>query len=238
MAPFRRAINNWMAWAAAASKVHEQVLDALLSRGWCHSYHFTDQQIVYLGEWRLEGRLDEIDEFMAEFTRRRVDVIRATARAKFPVRAPILSDAFDAHISGKYTLSIPAFLAQLDGIGCEVFGLSRQFFVQKNRERGLSKVVGTFRYPWDEQAYRLSHTDRIMLSALERRWSLGLDTNERTIGPPSQLNRHGVLHGLDTDYPTELNSLRCILLLGYVLEVREVLWENIPRHLDELARGG
>lgn len=33
---------------------------------------------------------------------------------------------------------------------------------------------------------------------------------------PSSLNRHGVLHGLDFDYGTRINSLKALSLLAFV----------------------
>lgn len=221
---------------AEAAKVHGSVLDALLARGWCHSYHFTDSLIIHLGGLVRDGKGDEIDELMAEFARRECDRIRTTACEKYPARAGILADTFDAHAARKYTLSIPAFLSQLDGIGCDMMGLGRYFFSEKKRTGALNALVSRFKWPWGDQPYRLGGIHERMLGALERAWGVTLDTNER--GTPagcSPLNRHGVLHGVDTDYPSEFNSLRCILLLGFVLEVRRVLHEDIPQHLRELG---
>jgi hypothetical protein len=235
--PLRNAVLNMREWAAAASKVHSQVLESLLARGWCHSYQFTDQQIVYLSEWLADGMESMVNEFMAEFTRRQVDLILRTACEKYPTRAPFLTDAFDAHRAGKYTLSIPALLAQLDGIGCEVLGLARMFFHQKNRENGLSAILSSFKWPWDSEPFTVGGINKLMLSALRLNWSLAMDTNKREEAEVcSPLNRNGVLHGLDTDYPTEFNSLRCVLLLGFLLEVRQVLREDIPRHLEDLGK--
>lgn len=43
----------------------------------------------------------------------------------------------------------------------------------------------------------------------------------------SSLNRHGVLHGVDLNYGKEENSLRCILLLGYLLDVKKYFDKKI-----------
>jgi hypothetical protein len=233
-APLREAVQRMALLHAVAAKVHDQVLDALLRRGWCHSYHFTDAHIIYLGELASAGRDADIDEFMAEFTRREMDRILTTAVENYPDRAAILTDAFKAHRAGKFTLSIPTLLAQVDGIGCDALGLDRHFFTVKKREQGLATTVAGLKWPWDGTPYHLGGVHERMLSALTLRWALALDTNERG-ADGSPLNRHGVLHGLDTGYPTEFNSLRCVLLLGFVLEVRKVLHEDIPGHLRELG---
>ncbi len=143
-----------------------------------------------------------------------------------------MTDAFAAHRQGKYTLSIPALLSQLDGIGCEVMGMGRNFFVENRRAGALAGILERFQLPGDGQQYPVGGIHDRMLAAIQRTWGLTLDTNRRRSGTGyCPLNRHGVMHGLDTDYATEFNSLRCILLIGYMLEVRQVLHEDIPSHL-------
>jgi len=216
----------------AAERVHDEALDSLLARGWCHSYSFTDGLIIRIAELARAELGDELDLLMAEFTRRQIDSIRKTACEKYPLRSAILTDAFDAHRAGKYTLSVPTLLPQLDGIGCEVMGLGRNFFAERRRADALAGILQNFQFPSDGRQYPIGGIDERMLAAVERTWSLTLDTNRRRSGTEyCPLNRHGVLHGLDTDYATEFNSLRCILLIGYMLEVRQVLHEDIPSQL-------
>lgn len=236
LAPWREAVKRMMALHAEAEQVHDEVLDTLLARGWCHSYQFTDPDFIRIGKLARAGKGAEIDELMAEFTRRQADRILKTACEKFPARAAILTDAFEAHRTGKYTLSIPALLNQLDGIGCEVMGLGRHFFKAKNRTDALAGILDSFRWPGIDKPYTLRGIHGRMLSALERTWGMARDTNSREPGTEySPLNRHGVLHGLDSDYPTEHNSLRCVLNIGFILEVQWVLHEDIPSQLRSLA---
>ncbi|MFL5339262.1 MAG: hypothetical protein ACJ8F7_03765 [Gemmataceae bacterium] len=76
---------------------------------------------------------------------------------------------------------------------------------------------------------------------MDQKTSIEVDTRQRDerretdewFGP---LNRHGVLHGLDTDYPSEANSLRCVLLLRYLLDFEHILKEKIPEELAEWQR--
>jgi hypothetical protein len=39
---------------------------------------------------------------------------------------------------------------------------------------------------------------------------------------------------MDTDYATEANSLRCVLLLRYLLDVDRILQKDIPEHVAKL----
>jgi hypothetical protein len=80
-----------------------------------------------------------------------------------------------------------------------------------------------------------------MLEPLFYKTSLAVRTDKRDERQRSEpwfgpLNRHGVLHGLDTDYATEENSLRTVILLQYLLDVDRILREDLPERLAELNR--
>lgn len=231
---FQRFFEHMVAEHSAAAKVHPKVLEALLSRGWCHSYELPDRGIILLGELVDAGELERIDQLMADFSRDQFDRILHSARSTYPVRADILTDAFDAHRAGKFTLSVPALLAQIDGIGCEVLGLGRYFFSDKRRKDGLQTALSQLKLPGKDEPYPISPIHQRMFSALTFDWALTQDTNNRPEGS-SLLNRHGVLHGLDTKYPTEMNSLRCVNHLGFLLEVRKRLREEFPKEVSETA---
>jgi hypothetical protein len=55
----------------------------------------------------------------------------------------------------------------------------------------------------------------------------------------SPLNRHGVLHGLDANYATEANSLRAIVVLGYLQKAQISLRaiEEVEKTIATLTRG-
>ncbi len=195
------------------------------------------------------GEHKEVERWMLEFARTQADVILKQSEEHCPERFPILRDAFEALAEGRYTLSIPAMLAQADGmsfdlLGASVFGKER--WGLPRTEKALDELLQqcVFR----GHAYPVGQIDGILLKPLRR--LSALMANFYRVGtagkPPSEcgpLSRHGVLHGLDLNYATEANSLRVVLLIAYLMEVPGVLDRHkdsaakMQRLYDELCRG-
>jgi hypothetical protein len=77
-----------------------------------------------------------------------------------------------------------------------------------------------------------------LVAPLKERRSIQSNTEkwvaQRIVAPHyGPLNRHGVLHGIDLDYPTESNSLRAILLMIYLLDMTEFLRHTIDLGASE-----
>lgn len=118
-------------------------------------------------------------------------------------RFPILESVVEAHIEKKYWLSVPALLPQIEGIVAEhekyVGHLTR-----RDWETLLQRVLD------DEYSHSYDRYIReFMLLAVLARWQHGVD-------PPSELNRHAILHGRDTEYGRATVSLKAILLFDYL----------------------
>lgn len=117
-------------------------------------------------------------------------------------RIPILREVVEGHLDGRYALTVPTVLAQVDGVLGDVFGHRGQLWgatLMAYAEELLSDgLLGE-----DVLAF---YVERIREPA--------------EFGAPEipQLSRHAVLHGIDTEYGTESKSLRAILLFNYVQE--------------------
>lgn len=212
------------------------VVDYMMECGWYPTYDFPDRLLIEIDSLRQAQRHGDVDAVMSDFARNLLDDTEQGLRSRFPHRAQVFADAFEAHRTGKYTLSIPALLAQIDGVGCELLGIPRQFFRSRSRTTAIQDKLSAF--IMFGKPYVLRGVTKEMLDPLMAESSIGADTDERdnrqNISPwYSPLNRHGVLHGVDTDYPSESNSLRCVLLLRYLLNVDQILHEEIP---DEVAK--
>lgn len=119
-------------------------------------------------------------------------------------RKRILEKAVKAHIDGDYELSVPAMVAQVEGVIADGFG-----HVGRMNGKQYHKYLDShFQAPGDSgvedaanQAVR-AFVAKVLLAQFEH-------------GKPSQsqLSRHAILHGGDTDYPKEENSLKAILIL-------------------------
>lgn len=166
---------------------------------------------------------------MKQFARTRFDTVLQQIETLWPNRLPIIRDAIEAHRQHKFTLSVPVFLAQADGICSEIF----QSFLFTKWKGDLAKKLE--KLSPDQRNIILSDRELFlrpladaMIDALRSESSLQVSTSTRdkkrkTESDYGPLNRHGVLHGIDLDYNTESNSLRGLLLIDYLIQIRDIL---------------
>lgn len=115
-------------------------------------------------------------------------------------RIPILRDAISAHIEGKYTLSIPVFLTQIEGVLCHVLNV-----------RDHRKVRGRLNGVKLENEDELFGSAGFISSIVTEQVFHSSSYEKRETEYP---RRHGILHGLDLSYFKDPHaSVRCILLL-------------------------
>jgi hypothetical protein len=118
-------------------------------------------------------------------------------------RVHILKQAFMAHNSQKYALSVPVFLSQADGICKEVtnYGL----FFKENKLPKTKVYVDNL------------VTNTFLLSYLEPlRTLLPIIYSDEYLEENMKFNRHKILHGEDFTYDNELTSLKAFSLLCYI----------------------
>lgn len=117
-------------------------------------------------------------------------------------RLPILRDALIAHKDGKYTLSIPVFLAQIEGILCEIFEV-------KNHGEAKGKL-NKIKFEEDNQESLLA-TPQFIADILINQI---FQSSKNYTFEKNYPNRHPILHGKDKYYyEDKYASLRCILIL-------------------------
>jgi hypothetical protein len=233
----RQAAAPLVAATQEAAKVKPRVEKYLAERGWYATFRFSLDDLLNLAPLIDGGDHEAVDRHMAAFAREGVGEVEVRLRERFPARAQIIADAFEAHRGGRYTLSVPTLLAQADGIGCDVIGVPRQFFQRPQRVEALQAKLAAFTLLG--RPYVLSGVWKGLVGTLLDPQSAEIRTDkraERQLSEPwfGPLNRHGVLHGHDTDYATEANSLRCVVLLEYLLDVDRILHQELPNELAEL----
>lgn len=151
---------------------------------------------------------------MVEHYRNVIDEIQKEAKTVFPLRHHILEKAFDAHRRKEYELSIPVMLAQADGIGEEIFGkdvssTSRQDGKIKAQKKHIeSKLDDVTRKTLGSYFFLITSSLPINASPNERKKF------------SSPFNRNLVLHGIDIDYATEINVLKAVSWLQYVVSLK------------------
>ncbi len=125
----------------------------------------------------------------------------------FVPRMKIIRDALDSHINGKYTLSVPTLLAQVEGIVND-FVVCMNLSLKPHKSEHLKEAI--------------VHSPVVNLSALLTFEGLleifekvyeSRDFAKVPLKKRGLFNRHTVLHGRQVGYDTQINSLRAFLIL-------------------------
>lgn len=187
--------------------VEGEAILAMARHGW-----FPDLEVPF-GQIKLWAddldsdpeRAHKANQELCDRFRDLLDSIENKLRSEFPDRSEILGDAFQAHRQGKYNLSVPVFLTQIDGLFYDRY--LKNLFYGPDRD-DVAKALGRIPYELDRSLCRALLYDGLPLLA---------NRSQRQQQPDghSELNRHQVLHGEATDYGTEQNSLKTISLLNY-----------------------
>ncbi|PZU92350.1 MAG: hypothetical protein DCE90_18380 [Pseudanabaena sp.] len=137
------------------------------------------------------------------------------SQPKISKRLPILKEALEAHIDGKFYLSVAALIPQVEGVlrdSLTAMGRNDEFNSMGRED--MHKSITALRDLWKLQS---SKTDQaiILLNILP---DAVADLYEKYVLPiEGKLYRHGVCHGLQTDFGSKKNSTRLILLLDRII---------------------
>ncbi|RPE82060.1 hypothetical protein EDC50_1266 [Vulcaniibacterium tengchongense] len=202
-------------WRNYPARVKENLV-ALAAAGWYLDPEMAVSDIVHFKEDLENDSAEEVSDELAEHFRSSLERIEKTLCADHPLRAHLLKDAFAAHREGKYSLSIPALFAQADGI---CFDLTGHWIFTGN---GVSRFAKRIDPETIERAY---------LEPLLRAIPIKESSQQRR-AKVSQLNRHAVMHGESTDFPTEVNGLKAISFVNFV---SHVLGVAVASHQEKMA---
>jgi hypothetical protein len=99
-----------------------QGLSVLAKQGWYVDSEMDLPFTISLIRLAEEGQAGAVDAQLSLYFDQRSEAIRDRLCDQFPSRSHILIAAFRAHNGGKYDLSVPVFLAQVNGICLELTG--------------------------------------------------------------------------------------------------------------------
>lgn len=153
----------------------------------------------------------------------RMHLIEEKLAAAFPRRAGLLKTIFALHAANTYDASIPMALSQADGMCKETFSVLGKngkivpvgfFDMDRNKsEISSQKLSKSFELP-ETSIFNILYNQ---LSRVDRNSSLVLEGNTTRL---SDLNRHAILHGESINYGNEINSIKAILLLDFIEDLR------------------
>ncbi|EOQ06082.1 hypothetical protein [Bacillus cereus] len=145
-------------------------------------------------------------------------------------RLPIISTAVEGHLNGYYTLTVPAILAQMEGILVEgILKLEAVAPDEQIKFRHQKSFLGQFllgdkgSFSFDEQI------EEFYLNTVLANFDRGKEVE-------SDLSRHAILHGEDVNYGTKVNSLKCILIFDYLFDKLHEAYKDIEKSKLEIKR--
>ena len=117
-------------------------------------------------------------------------------------RLSILREGVDSHLAKHFNASVCTILPQIEGVIHEIIPMS----VRKIHEGELKKAVGSI---VDNKNYNQATKEFYFKIILTEFWH----GDEIPV-----LSRHAILHGEDTNFGTEVNSLKLVLLFDFLQE--------------------
>lgn len=183
--------------------------------GWFPSADHTPLSLISQTAELLGTSMHEQAEYKiaSHFEEMRLEIIESVIGVD-PRREQILRDALAAHDAGTYTLSIPVFLTQADGVGSAYFGIQSLYSVSADN---FGRITSRFDQLGDRML--MKHFN-LMVGILT---PLNASQKVRSMYP-APLNRHTVIHGESTDYANRINSLKCISWIFFVSEICSDKW--------------
>lgn len=155
------------------------------------------------------GELTTANELLVKYYRDNLEQIFDRLIKRHPNRKEILTQVFSAYRNEYHSLLIPSTLTQVDGI-CFDF-TKRKFFIKEKENKYLPQVTSEL----EKSAGTFLD---LYLSPLQNQ--IPIMVREPDISKfPCHLNRHEILHGINLEYGTEINSLKVISLLKYVSDL-------------------
>jgi hypothetical protein len=151
----------------------------------------------------------------------------------FANRMHIIADALEAHINGKYTLSIPALLPLVEGILTDIVGRRAT-----RADGNISGWAGTAIETMYLDSFRESSKDALIAFITGASVYGGVDPAYFTpsafptwlanhgLNGKQILQRHAILHGVQTDYDSKENSLRAFLILDVLSWLKREEWDK------------
>lgn len=180
----------------------------------------------YTFDYQPEGEAKNIDTIMSmhlndcwpDLTNKIVELC--------PNRKHVLETAFRLHEEENYIASVPLFIMQSDGIFCEELktflfeGKDKPLFKGEETEQFLGELL-------ENGNLQKGFLQEILLEPykVKTQFSKGI-RKSKAEDKKKAPNRHGILHGhrKHLDYGTELNSLKSISLLAFVVySTKEIL---------------
>jgi hypothetical protein len=153
----------------------------------------------------------DVDEILVHFYNkdRLQEIVDTWSEQKFiQPRMKILREVVTAHIEGRYELSIPSLLPQIEGIIADI-----------------NKHAGRMNFPNIKEYVEAMFARDTRFDRVGKTFFLSiLYENFEWQDPIPFLSRNAILHGADTNYASASNSLRLILMFDLLQDSTKVYY--------------
>lgn len=185
----------------------------LASYGWYLDFNCRPKTPIELGEKLKNGQEKEVNIFLVNYYEKELDNIEIRITEKNKHRKLIIKEAFDNHRKENYCSSITLMLTQVDGF---CYDKAKKVYFKNNPKLSRKKKYK----PEIEEilANDTSFLTKLFLVAMSEPTAIN-EHSGNLDEFPIRLNRHEILHGIDSSYGTKLNSLKIISFLSYINDV-------------------
>ncbi|MGI2095318.1 hypothetical protein ACRN96_22600 [Shewanella oncorhynchi] len=205
-----------------------QNIDSISKLAVQSGWYLCDSMIIGLPS-RIKSNPD-FDSVMVDMIEESWDGMWSVAFSASNHRSEILREAKTCHESGLYAASIHILLSQTDGIFYDKF---KESYYKREGKLAKSSITDFLSQVIESKLHQAQVDDLNLLersglfflrsyiasvSHIEGDVAKNIDKNEdgRDFVIP---NRHGVLHGMHTHYPSKRNSLKCFSLMLFVATI-------------------
>jgi hypothetical protein len=190
------------------------IISSLADRGWFISGEVGFSSLLELKDDLGPENIALVDKQMSVWISESIHSIEESVLISFPQRIHIISAAIRAHTNKQFELSVPTLLIQAEGICLDLLGVK---LFSTNYGVPVTKKV----------------LDQLGINALTRSMLVPLLEGSGITAREADrhkylecLNRHEILHGIDTEYANEMNSLKALSLIWYLCTI---LSEAVPK---------
>jgi hypothetical protein len=169
--------------------------------------------LIHVSEnWQDTAIKNDFQSKTIAYVNKYLDTIKIKILNQASNRSTVIDEIFKLHNEKRYWAAIPLALAQIDGICNEHYGVG--FF--KNERVEKKKYIQKLTKTLEDKSFssllhkQMQFDDKNKLQLIQ-----GNNTSF------DQLNRHTIMHGESTEYGTEINSTKAILLLDFLRDLIE-----------------
>lgn len=209
---FNERLNNFeRAFRESLRNLHKsspEMLYIIAQHGWYMEFNSDIRIITLLGS-ELSRKKEEIaTDYLLKYYTRHLERIFTELKERHSSRGEIFDEIYKALEQQQYFVAIPCILSQVDGI---CYDFSHKKFFLKDPDQHLPQVRS--------EIEKLSNSALdLFLTPFQRQTPIMVQ-EKKIQDYPCTLNRHEIIHGVNTTYGSQLNSLKCISLLKYVSDV-------------------